>query len=189
MKHHILAAALCLASAAGAQAATIAFGPTAQDGAGPNIEFNNLLALPTVIGNATFTFSVRGDLNWFGEYVDVSIDGFSLGRVFDNNPRNDAFDFYRDRATQQTELHTGSATIDQSVFANLVSDGELNILFDFSPLVDWNGAVRHLSGSITYDAGVDNSIAPVPLPASAALLIGGLFGLGALRRRKKATRI
>ena len=63
MKKLILAAVLTVATGA-AQAATITFGPTSRGGSGPNIAFNNLVTPTTVTGDATFTFSVRGDLDW-----------------------------------------------------------------------------------------------------------------------------
>ena len=117
-----------------------------------------------------------------GEYVDVSVDGFSLGRVFDNNSSNDAFNFPADRGSQNTRTHTGSATIANSVFSGLIADGVLNILFDFSREVNFLGSVNRLSGSITFD----ETPAPVPLPASLGLLGFGLAGLGALRARRKS---
>lgn len=188
MKRTLIAALLLAATASTASAATLSFGPVSRNGSGPNIAFNNLVTPSVVNGDAIFTFSVRADLNWFTEYVTVFLDGVSLGRVFDNNTSNDAFDFDQDRGTQHTRLHTGSATIAQSVFAGLVADGELDILFDFSREVNFQRSVRHLSGSITYDSTVDSSPLPaaVPLPAPFALLGAGLVGLGALRRRKRA---
>ncbi|EBA15814.1 hypothetical protein RSK20926_14324 [Roseobacter sp. SK209-2-6] len=180
MKSTILAACFTVAAAT-AHATTIDFGPTSSTTSGANISFDNLVTPTSIIGDATFTFSTRGDLDHVSEYVDVSIDGFSLGRVFDNNSSNDDFDFAGDSGTQSSSTHTGSATISNAVFASLISDGFLNLLFDYSAGVNCCGTVQLLSGSITFTSGV----APVPLPATAGMLGLGLFGLGAMRRRKQ----
>ena len=178
MKNLLLSTVLAMA-AGSASAATLNFGPVAGVGTGHNQAFS--LATPTtILGDAILTFSVRDDLNSSGEYIDVSIEGFSLGRVFDNNSANDAFDFASDQGKQYSSLHTGSATIANADFAPLIADGFLNLLFDFSGSVHEFGS-RTLYGSVSF-----NSIAPVPLPASLGLLGFGFAGMGALRARRKS---
>ena len=192
-KHALVAATLLASSAAAAQAATISFGPTFSFADGPNIQFNNLVAPTTAFTDATLTFSVRADLNASSENVNVNLDGLGLGVVFDNNPANDQFDIPGDSGTQHTVEHTGTATIERSVFANLVSDGFLNLSFNFSDNVDYGPfsrgrgpSVFSLSGTIEYGSDFDGAPAPVPLPAAGGLMAFGLAGLVALRRRKSA---
>lgn len=179
MKSILFAASVAI-SASAAQATTITFGPTSAGGRGPNIAFDNLVTPTTTTGDATFTFSVRGDLDATNENVLVSIDGFSLGRALDADPSNDSFDFAGDNGSPNTDVHTGSATISNAVIATLINDGFLNLFFDFSSTVNFAGSVNELYGSITFDS----SVAPVPLPASSVMLGLGLLGLGGLRRRK-----
>lgn len=176
MKKILLAAALA-ATAGAAQAATINFGPSSAGGSGPVINFNGLAAPTTISGDATIFFSVQGDLNYYTEYVDISLDGFSLGRVFDNNTGNDPFNVPGDIGSYS--LKSASATIANADFAGLIADGLLNLSFDFSGGVNCCGTVRSLSGTISYEEA-----APVPLPATAGLLGLGLAGFGAIRRRK-----
>ena len=72
------------------------------------------------------------------EWIEVALDGYSLGRIFDGNLANDAFnmgveqdwwgDKY-DRGSLWEKVVYGSATIPQDVFTNLVSDGKLSTSF------------------------------------------------------------
>jgi hypothetical protein len=179
IKKFLLAASLLLASTA-AQAASISFGPTSASGSGPTINFSGLVAPTGITGDATITFTVNGDLNSSSEYIDINLDGFSLGRVFDNNSANDAFDFAGDSGNQSQSDLTGSATISNAVMAGLIADGLLNLSFSFSNSVDCCGSVNKLVGTISYA-----DIAPVPLPASLPFLLAGLGGFGIAARRKK----
>ncbi len=181
MKHIILAAGLACAATA-SQAVTIDFGPTSSGAADPLITFTGLSVPTTVTGNATLSLTVRGDLNAGNEYLDVSLDGFSLGRLFDGNPNNDLFDLHPDVGNQSRSNLITTATILNTDFAPLISDGVLNLTFDFSPSVNCCGPVQLLEGSITFDSG-----ATVPLPAALPLLGLALGGLGFVgRRRRKA---
>lgn len=163
-----------------AHAATINFGPSSAGGSGPTILFNNLVTPTAILGDATFNFTVNGDLNSSNEFVDVSIDGVSLGRVFDNNTTNDPFNFASDIGNQSQSDLSGSATISNAIFAPLIADGILNLTFNFSGPVDFAGTVNKLEGSITF-----TEVSSVPLPASALFLLSGIFGLGVLRRRRR----
>ncbi len=175
----ILLSAL-LAASFSANAAVISFGPASASGSGPVINFNNLVTPTGIIGDATITLNINGDFDWSGEFADITLDGFSLGRVLDNNTTNDAFNFAGDAGNQSASTVTGSATIANSVFASLILDGLLNLSFDTSAAVNCCGTVNHLSGTITF-----NEVSAVPIPAAAFMFAPALLGFMGLRRKAK----
>jgi len=176
----ILLSVLLLASFC-ANAAVISFGPTSAGGSGPLITFDNLVTPSSIMGDATITLNVMGDFNSSYEYADVSLDGFSLGRIFDNNTANDAFDFTNDVGNQSKSIVTSSAIIANSDFASLILDGFLNLSFDTSSAVNCCGSVNHLSGTIAF-----KEVSAVPVPAALFMFAPALLGFFGLRRKLKA---
>jgi len=134
---------------------------------------------PTSIsGDAVLSFAIEeGDVDSSSEHLDVFIDGFSLGRVFDDDPSNGIFDVLGDSSPSSNLNVSASATIPGAVFGGLISDGFLSLRFE-KPLAVFY--IYKLSGFITFTS----AIAPVPLPATAGRLGLGLLGLGMMRRRK-----
>lgn len=164
-----------------ASAATISFGPASDSSAGPTITFDGLVVPTTIVGDATFTFTVQGDLNQASEFVAIDIDGFSLGLVFNEDTTDDPFDFAGD-VGGNFAFQTGSATIANADFSGLIGDGLLDLTFDFSPAVNNAGSVRSLEGMIEFSEG---GISVVPLPASLPLVATGLASLLFMRRRRR----
>jgi len=179
MKKILLSVLLVLSF--GANAAVISFGPASASGSGPLITFNNLVTPTGIVGDAIITLNVNGDFNSDFEYADVSLDGLSLGRIFDNNTTNDPFNFNNDVGNQSQSTLTGSATIANLDFAALIIDGFLNLSFDTSSNVNCCGTVNHLSGTITF-----NEVSAVPVPAALFLFAPALLGFFGLRRKSQA---
>jgi len=181
MKKQIGLLVACLIMSINVNAAVINFGPVSAGGSGPNISIDNLVTPTATTGDAIMTLHLNGDFNASSEYVDILIDGFSLGRVFDNITTNDAFNFAGDVGNQSQSTLTGTATISQSIFAGLISDGFLNLFFDTSRNVDCCGTLKHLSGSIAF-----NEVSAVPLPAALFMFGPALLGFMGFRRKFKA---
>ncbi len=51
----------------------------------------------------------------------------------------------------------------------------------------WNSAFKVRSITVSWDDGINNNPAPIPLPAGGALMLTGLAGLAALRRKRRRT--
>lgn len=174
--------------AGSANAALIEFGPTSSNAMGPEITYTDVVTPTSITGDATVSLSVEGDLDWSSEYIDITFDSFSLGRIFDNDSSNDLFDFSGDEGNQHGSVLSGTATISEADFAALIADGDLDLTFAANPFVDLvkSGFSLKLSGSISFDDSSSSSSTAVPEPGSLALLGLGLAGIGISRKKAKA---
>jgi len=112
----------------------------------------------------------------------LTFDSFFLGG-FNNTARNIAWAVY-DLADLGTSLDSGNPLVDGQT--GLVESLGLSSTTGFRLLFGpdgFNGGINDITYS--YDL-TDPGVAPIPLPASALLLAGGLAGLAALRRRQTA---
>lgn len=186
----ILAVGL-LVAAGTANAATTNFGPIFTNSTGASVSVD--VAVDTASTTLTgFNLTLQGDLSYFEEYVDITIDGVSIGRILDDDSSNDPFNFANDNGLYDfgDPPLSGSAALNIDI-SSLVSDGLLSIQFQTTSWTDFSSAgsgvfsgnnfFAAFQGSLTTD-----SVSPVPLPAAGFLLIAGLGGLGALRRKKKS---
>ncbi|WP_413693498.1 PEP-CTERM sorting domain-containing protein [Psychromonas sp. KJ10-2] len=107
------------------------------------------------------------------------MDGFSLGRILDSNTSNDLFNFTNDVGNQSISTITGTATLSESVFSSLISDGFLDFSFDASSSVNCCGTINELSGTISFTESTS-----IPEPAPLMLLGLGLLGFAKLRKKK-----
>ena len=127
-------------------------------------------------GDATITFDVVGDFNGTDEFLDISVDGFSLGRLFNGTDGDDLFDFGGDDpgSTVLFDGVSATATIALADFAALVADGALSFVVDPTEAQQApQGVPAGLTITVSY---------AIPTPGAAGLLAVG--GLVAARRRR-----
>ncbi len=176
---------LLLSLSVNAVATTITLAPQSTSVNAGVITYTNLVTPTSTFSDAIFTLNLAGDFdnNDISESVAISIDGFSLGTVFDNNTGNDLFDFANDDylgSHSNMVTMTGEAIIAQADWAAIIADGFINITFDLSSGVNCcTDPHAFTSGDIGFNS--------VPEPAGIALMgLGLIFMFGFSRYKAKA---
>lgn len=122
-----------------------------------------------------------GGLSQGDEYDWLNVNGIvslNSGSLFDI----DYFGGFEAKAGDTFDILTG----DTFSFSDLS-----NFAFDFADVsttgINWSASIFDVEGDRqTVRLTASSTVAPVPLPAGGLLLLGGLAGLAALRRRKRA---
>lgn len=187
MKKLIVGLMLLFAGSANAGLITLSSMNTSVDGG--SIVYSNLVTPSTAFSDAIFTLRIAGDFdnNDASESVTISIDGFSLGTIFDNNVGNDLFNFASDDYVGSHSNYvfmTSTATISQANWASIIADGLITITFDLSSGVNCcSDPHAFTSGSISFTSTAPK---PVSTTGSLALALLGLAGIAVRRKRNTA---
>ncbi|WP_299351577.1 VPLPA-CTERM sorting domain-containing protein [uncultured Shimia sp.] len=174
-----------------ANAATTNFGPVYTYSTGASVSVDVAVDSSSTILTG-FDLILQGDFSYpTTEYLGITIDGVSIGTIFDGNTSNDPFNFLNDTGNDfGNPPLSGSASLNLDI-SSLASDGFLKIIFQTGPGTNFSSLGSGVFSGETFYAAFQgslttDSISPVPLPAAGFLLLAGLGGLGALRRKKKS---
>lgn len=132
----------------------------------------------SAIGGATFTLSGLGDFSESIEYMDVWVESFSVGRVFNNQAGDDVLsgsDIGRDSV-----FFSRSTSIPISSLLPIISNGVIAVRIKPSDWVDDTSLLgnpeEYLTAAITYNYSV------VPVPPAVWLFGSALGVMGWMRR-------
>jgi hypothetical protein len=82
---------------------------------------------PAASGDATITLEVYGDVNDLDEILVVTLEGFSLGTILNNNPGDDDFDHPTDQGTACEGSYLAQATVALSDLMPIIADGQIEM--------------------------------------------------------------
>lgn len=142
----------------------------------------------TATSGAIVTLGIQGDFNGLNEFLDITVETFSLGRIFDGIDGNDGFDLAGDSPGSAilTNVIELSAFIPLATLSTLIADGFLN--FGFIP-TEANQPGQGVPASLSLSVSFENDdISAVPVPAALPLFGTGLAIMGFMgwRRKRKA---
>ncbi len=130
-----------------------------------------------------------GDFSNAAEYIDISIEGVSLGRLWDNDTSNDNFAGNNqddDRGQEYGQAFNGQlgnesalANLTESQLDTFLADGVLNISFDA-----FGDEVNNLQDAPDPDEFITAKVTIVPEPSN--WLIAFLIGIVGTARRRSA---
>ena len=161
-------------------------------------DFSNDYAAPTVIGNGYETVDGAtsvGDLD-FVEFNGLAAGAQTVSVTF-TSPSVGSFFLSTGTLRYSTQPFTSAtdgtlagafSIYDFGFFSSTTQTLSFNLDSSFNGSLFVSLALA-LGSPVTYSISIPgNAPAPVPLPASAALLLAGLGGIGAVSRRRKARR-
>ena len=161
-------------------------------------DFSNDYAAPTVIGNGYETVDGAtsvGDLD-FVEFNGLAAGAQTVSVTF-TSPSVGSFFISSGTLRYSTQPFTTStdgtlagafSIYDFGFFSSTTQTLSFNLDSSFNGSLFVSLALA-LGSPVSYSISIPgNAPAPVPLPASAALLLAGLGGIGAVSRRRKARR-
>ena len=161
-------------------------------------DFSNDYAAPTVIGNGYETVDGAtsvGDLD-FVEFNGLAAGAQTVSVTF-TSPSVGSFFLSSGTLRYSTQPFTTStdgtlagafSIYDFGFFSSTTQTLSFNLDSSFNGSLFVSLALA-LGSPVSYSISIPgNAPAPVPLPASAALLLAGLGGIGAVSRRRKARR-
>ena len=161
-------------------------------------DFSNDYAAPTVIGNGYETVDGAtsvGDLD-FVEFNGLAAGAQTVSVTF-TSPSVGSFFLSTGTLRYSTQPFTSAtdgtlagafSIYDFGFFSSTTQTLSFNLDSSFNGSLFVSLALA-LGSPVTYSISIPgNAPAPVPLPASAALLLAGLGGVGAVSRRRKARR-
>ena len=135
----------------------------------------------------TLGFDLSGAFPGEDEYFTVSFEGASQGSYScggSSSNGSTAISGATDNSFNYNDcVFSLELAIAAADFDSLIADGTFDLGVDFGAHVSTFGHRDVLSATLSYADIAD--IAPVPLPASGLLLLAGLGGVAALKRRKK----
>ena len=160
----------------------------------PNAFQITFSGLPTdSVGGGVLSLETFGDFNAAGDWIDISIDGTSFGRLWDINPANDEFDGFTaddDKGQQYGDHGTNSgATLELSEgqLDGFLADGFFVIGFDeFGPGVgDLVGQQdEFITATLEFEVGSNQGTVPEPTTFVVWSLLGAL-GICGWRRKDR----
>jgi len=164
------------------------FANTASNPPNPfNITFSGL---PTdSLTGGILTLETFGDFNSSSEWIDISIDGTSFGRLWDRNTGNDSFvgsTIDDDRGLEYGSFGSNAAATLQLSEADLdgfFADGEFVINFGFGPDVGNISSNPDEFITATLDFEIENASTQGVVPEPTTFAVWSLLGVMGLCRR------
>ena len=131
------------------------------------------------------TITISDDLNLSSETATISIEGISLGIVFNNNATDDRFDIEGRNSELdngfQDSLRTITATLTEAELDQVLADGVVEVNFNLTRDVDQLGTSIY-DITIEYESSPISTVADSFTSVAAAMVMGDVFadnGFGA----------
>jgi hypothetical protein len=134
-------------------------------------------------GQTDATVNAAFEAAWFGSSVPANLvignyGGSSVGL----SQSGDAVNIYTASGTLVTGVTFGTSPATGGTFDNTAGvSGTISL----ASVVGVNGAFKSVTGNEIGSPGIDAGVTPVPLPATALLLLSGIGGAGMFCRKKR----
>jgi hypothetical protein len=157
-------------------AAAVALTGVSSIAAGHSVEFIEST------GSTAGTVDANFERAWFGTAVpsSLTLGNYSGGSV-GLSQSGDAVNIYDSSGNLITGVTFGAAPSTQGTFDNTAG---ISGAISQASVAGVNGAFQSANGEIG-SPGIDTGVTPVPLPAAAFLMLGGLGGFGAFVRKRR----